>query len=395
MTYDYQQAGRYFAQAPDDIKEIVEAELQALGGTNVSAGYRGVYFDATPAVLYAVNYRSQLVSRVLAPLTTFDCHSDKYLYKRASEVKWEDFLDASQTFAVFATVSNSTINHSQFAGLRLKDAIVDYFRSRNGNRPSINTQDPDVWLNLHIEHNRATLSVDTSGGSLHRRGYRQDAVSAPMMETLAAAVIRLSGWDGSVPLYDPMCGSGTFLCEAYLYASHKPPGFLRKRFGFERLPDFNAELWQRVRLESEKAVVVPPQGLISGSDIQAESVEIARRNLQRVDPERSISVIRQDVFSMEEIHGRMIVCNPPYGLRMGRPEDMADFYRRLGDFLKQRCTGSTACVYFGEPEYLKSLGLKPKWKRALSNGGLDGVLGFYELFEGYRRHKMRADYASS
>ncbi len=212
----YQKTGRYFAQIADGLEELGADELSELGASEISPIYRGIYFQAGSAVLYGINYRSRLITRVLAPLITFDCHSAKYLQKTAMSIRWQDIFPLEKTFAVFATVSHSTIRHSQYAALCLKDAIVDTFREHCGKRPNVKTPDPDLWINLHIEKNRATISIDTSGGSLHRRGYRSQSVDAPIQETVAAAILRLSGWDGSSPLYDPMCGSGTLVCEALM-----------------------------------------------------------------------------------------------------------------------------------------------------------------------------------
>jgi putative N6-adenine-specific DNA methylase len=380
MTYDYQKTNRYFAQVADDITDIAEAELQSLGAEKTRQAYRGIYFTATPKTLYEINFHSRLINRVLAPLMSFTCHSDRYLYKRASEIQWEDFLNPSQTFAVFATVPHSAIRHSKFAALRLKDAIVDYFRTRTGKRPSIDTRHPDLWINLHIEKNQATISLDTSGGSLHRRGYRYKSVRAPMVETLAAAIIKFSGWDGGLPLYDPFCGSGTLLCEGYMHASHTPSAILRVTFGFERLPDFDSSLWRQVKNEGIQKITPIPKGFIAGSDISLEAIKSSIHNCALIDKKNVIEIEQHDVFNIKKIQGKTILCNPPYGIRTGTGLDLGRFYKRLGDFLKQRCRGSTAFIYFGERKYIKTIGLKPTWKKPLSNGGLDGRLAMYELY---------------
>ncbi len=379
-TYSYQKTNRYFAQVADDIKEIAEEELLALGATDTKLCFRGIHFSANPEALYSANLHSSLINRILAPLISFTCHSDRYLYKRAMELGWEDFLDPSRTFAVFAAVSHSSIRHSKFAALRLKDAIVDRFRNSTGERPSIDTIDPDVWINLHVENNEATISLDTSGGSLHRRGYRRKSIRAPMIETLAAAIIRYSEWDGSRPLYDPFCGSGTLLCEGYLRASRTPPAILREKFGFESLPDFDASLWGRIKKDGQEGIKPLSRDLVAGSDISPESVEASTLNCASVDTSHVIDVKVRDVFEIDNLRKKTIVCNPPYGIRMGRNEDLSGFYRRLGDFLKRRCEGSTAYIYFGNRKYIKNLGLKPSWKRLLYNGGLDGRLVKYELY---------------
>ena len=364
----------------DDIKDIAEKELAELGAENTSHGYRGIYFTASKEVLYRINYCSRLINRVLAPIISFDCHSDKYLYQTASKIEWTDFMSSDQTFAVFASVNNSKIKHSKFASLRLKDAVVDYFRTKRGIRPSIDTRNPDLWINLHIEKNKAVISIDTSGGSLHRRGYRQSSVEAPMIETLAAAIIRYSEWDGNSPLYDPFCGSGTLLCEAYMYAANIPAAINRKKFGFERLPDFERKIWSKIKQAAVEALNKVPQGLISGSDISRESVEAAITNCTSLDKNRSISLAQQNVFEINNLENKIIICNPPYGIRLNQKEDLSGFYKDFGDFLKNKCNGSTAYVYFGERKYLKNIGLRPAWKKILSNGGLDGRLAKFELY---------------
>lgn len=380
LMYHYQETQRYFAQVADDIKDIAEQELQTLGAQDTSPAYRGIYFTASPQVLYTVNLHARLINRVLAPLTSFSCHSDRYLYKKAAEIDWKDFLDPSQTFAVFATVANSAIRHSKFAALRLKDAVVDSFRAATGVRPSIDTREPDVWINLYIHNNEATISLDTSGGSLHRRGYRKKNVQAPLAETLAAAIIHYTEWDGDRPLYDPFCGSGTLLCEAYMHVAHLPAAGLRRKFGFQRLPDFNRALWQHVQREGREGVRTLPQGLISGSDIDRAAVQATAQNCAALEAGNTISIQKRDAFQIDRIQGAVIVCNPPYGIRLDKKSNLGDFYTRLGDFLKHRCQGSTAFIYCGERQHLKNIGLKPTWKKPLVNGGLDGRLAKYELY---------------
>ncbi len=380
MTYEYQTTHRYFVQVADDLAGLAGGELQSLGAEEVVTVYRGLRITADPASLYRINLHSRLVNRVLAPLATFDCHSDRYLYKRVKEIPWEDFLTTEQTLAVFAQVSHSRISHSRYAALKLKDAVVDRFRDRTGRRPSVDTRAPDLWINLHLEDNRATVSLDTSGGSLHRRGYRRSSVEAPMIETLAAAVICTTGWEGERPLYDPLCGSGTLLCEAFLLASNTPAGILRDRFGFERLPDFDPGLWDSVRKQGLAGIRTLPPKLISGSDSDLEAVQAARQNCSLLDHGGAIHVARRDMFAIPALEGATIVCNPPYGIRLGKRTDLGDFYKRLGDFLKQRCTGSTAFIYFGDRAHLKSIGLRPAWKKPLRNAGLDGRLAKFELY---------------
>ncbi|MDR2862000.1 MAG: THUMP domain-containing protein [Syntrophobacterales bacterium] len=379
-NYLYQTQGIYFAQCADDIKDVARQELISLGAKDTRITYRGIHFRGDKAALYRINYHGRFITRVLAPLVTFDCPTERHLYKQAFQITWDDFLTTAGTFAVYAALVRSQLNHSQFAALRLKDAIADSFRTRQGSRPSVDARNPDVWFNLYIEDNKATISVDTSGGTLHRRGYRPESVSAPMMETLAAAIIQYSAWNGETPLYDPFCGSGTILCEAYIHASRMPAGMLRRGFGLEKLPDFDFSLWKEIVREGKKGMVPVRPGMITGSDISAEAVEMARRNARILDPGHRIRIEQRDIFQVDSLSGKTIICNPPYGIRMGNEAEMDAFYQNLGDFFKKRCTNSTAYVYFGERAYIKKIGLKTAWKKVISNGGLDGRLVRYDLY---------------
>lgn len=382
--HDYQHNARYFAQVPDGGEEVATADLLALGASAVEPGYRGVYFTAEREALYRIAYAALTVTRVLAPLAHFNCHTTDYLYKRVRAIDWSEFFGNDHTFAVFATVSNSAIRHSQYAALTVKDAVVDQFRDASGTRPSVDPTHPDVWINLYLHANRATLSLDLSGGSMHRRGYRVESVEAPMQETVAAILVAMSGWDGETPLVDPMCGSGTLLCEALMRYCRVPAAFLRERMGLEFLPDCDRALWRRTRAALDGAIRALPDGLIHGSDADETAVRAARANLARLPGGHSVRVARRRCEDIERIAGETIVCNPPYGLRIGRRDAMPEFVKALGDFLKQRCAGSTAYLYFGNRELVKSLGLRPAWRKPLANGGLDGRLLKLELFAGPR-----------
>jgi putative N6-adenine-specific DNA methylase len=378
--YPYQETRRFFAQIARGTEELGAAELSELGAWSISASYRGLFFDAEPATLYRIVYASRLITRVLAPIATFHCHNPDYLYRTAIDVAWTDFMQEDHTFAVFANVSNSKIRHSKYAALRVKDAIVDQFRERTGRRPDVDTREPDLWINLYIENNLATISIDAAGGSMHRRGYRLAAGTAPIQETVAAAIVRLSGWQGDQPLYDPMCGSGTLLAEALMHYGRIPASYLRRSFGFERLPDFNRPAWEAVKAEMDTAIRPLPEGLIAGSDRMPDAVRAAQTNLKALPGGTNV---RLDALPFEHLEGlpnRTILVNPPYGLRMGETDDMAALYRAFGDFLKRRCTGSKAFVYVGDKDLLKSVGLRPAWKKPLVNGALDGRLACYELY---------------
>jgi len=380
VVYQYQKDCRYFAQIADSLKEAGAKELAELGAEDVRPEFSGIYFRADKTTLYRINYLTRLLSRCLAPLISHACHDTDTLYQKAKQIEWENFFAEGNTFAVSGNVSNSTISHSKYAALRLKDAVADYFKEKTGQRPDVSVRNPDILLNLHIRKDKAVISLDTSGGALHRRGYREETVSAPMQETVAAAMIRFSEWDGSVPLYDPLCGSGTLLCEALMRYSNIPAGVFRNRFGFEFLPDFDGAVWKQVKKEAEGHIRELPKGLVAGSDVSAEAVSATRTNLMGLHYGNNVSVERTDFRKLPALEGYVIVTNPPYGIRMGRDENLEMFYKNLGDFLKQKCKGSVAFVYFGEREYIKKIGLKASWKKPIKAGGLDGRLVKYKMY---------------
>lgn len=380
LAYVYEKESLYFAQVAESVKELAFQELESLGAENLKPVFRGIWFTAQQKDFYRIVYFSRLLSRVLAPLVTFECKDQNDIYKAARTVHWEEFLTPKKTFSVAANVSDSTITHSNFAGLKVKDAVADYFRDRTNRRPNVDAKEPFIRINLHIHQHQATLSIDASGGPLHKRGYREASVSAPLQETVAAAIIRLSEWDGSCPLYDPMCGSGTLICEALMAHCRIPAQIFRTDFGFQRLPDFNEKIWQKIKEQAVRDIGPLASGLIRGSDISEDSVDAARTNLMGLHNGADVSIRLSDFRDLESIEDSVIVANPPYGIRMGKDQDLNRFYRDLGQWMKDRCKASTAFVFFGEPRYIKKVPLAPSWKRPLKIGGLDGKLVKYQLF---------------
>ncbi|MBN1824669.1 MAG: class I SAM-dependent RNA methyltransferase [Candidatus Eisenbacteria bacterium] len=380
--FTYQQDDAYFAQAGEGTEELVAAEIERLGGETARTVFRGVAFRADRAALYRIVYASRLATRVLAPLIGFDCHSPNYLYKTALSLDWASLLGPDDTFAVRAGVANSRIRHSGFAALRVKDAVADAMRGRFGRRPNVDRENPSLLVHVHIHADHATIHADASGGSLHRRGYRLEGGEAPMRETTAAAVLEMAGWNGDRPLLDPMCGSGTILAEAWMRGCRIPAGKLRTRFGFERLPDFDRAVWERVRSEEDRRFRPLPAGFVAGSDADPLAVRAARANLARLPGGDRVRIERRRFQEISRVEGGAIVSNPPYGIRSVPDQDMNRFWRDVGDFLKQRCAGSDATLYFGERQWIRSIGLRPSWKRPLTSGGLDGRVVRYEMYEG-------------
>ncbi|KQC11612.1 MAG: RNA methyltransferase [Candidatus Cloacimonas sp. SDB] len=378
--FEYQKTGRFFAQVAGKMEELAAAELQEFGVKEITPIYRGIWFTTDLEHIYRINYRSRLISRVLAPLLSFNCHSTKYLYETAVKIDWEVLLKKEQTFAIFANISNSKIKHSKYAALVLKDAIADHFAKLYGERPSVDRVEPDLWINLHIENDKATISADTSGGPLHRRGYRVKSVAAPMQETLAAAIIRLSEWQGEKQLWDPMCGSGTLLCEALMLYCRIPAANERIRFGFQYLPDYNSQTWHKIEKDSIRLTRDLPPDLIYGSDINSHSVSSTRQNLNTFSSGKNVKVDEIDFRNHSGMKDTVIVTNPPYGVRLGEEEKLKELYRQFGDFLKNKCQGSTAYIYCGNRELIGSIGLKPSFRIPLVNGDLDGRLIKIEVY---------------
>ena len=377
---DYQKNDTYFAQIADGLEATGAVELAELGAISTRPVRRGIHFKADRAALYRINYCARLITRVLAPVKTFACPDADAIYRAARSIDWTHFFSLDQTFAVFASTAGSSVPHSQFAGLKLKDAVVDQFRDAFGRRPNVDSRSPHLWINLHVHKDRGTISIDTSGGSLHRRGYRTRSGDAPIQETVAAAMVRLCEWDGRVPLADPMCGSGTLVIEAVMAFCRIPAGSLRSSFGFQRLPDYDPKLWRTVKDAADQQIRKLPDRLIYASDIDPQAVSATRANCKMIPNARKVSTLKRDFSQIEQLENQIILCNPPYGIRMKGKGNLDDFYRRLGDFLKQRCNGSQAYIYFGNREMIKRIGLKPSWKKPLRNGGLDGRLVKYEMY---------------
>jgi putative N6-adenine-specific DNA methylase len=389
LLFEYKKYQTYFAQAAGTLESLCEQELRRLGAKKTNAVYRGVRFQADNATLYRINYTSRIATRVLAPLLTFSCHSAKYLTRTALSIPWEKFLNPSDTFAITSSVANSAIKNSLYAAQCLKDGIADYFSARSGKRPSVDLTHPTVRFNLHVDNNKAVISLDTSGESLHKRGYRQSGGAAPLQETLAAALVALSGWDEEQPFWDCMCGSATIVTEAHMKYCRIPAQFLRKEFGFFRLPDFSKQAWDTVKSRCDAHMRPAPPGLIRGSDKSAQSVEKARRNAGPLPYSESIAFKVEAFQDAPPFTGGVIVTNPPYGVRIGEKSDLPALYKSLGDFFKQGCKGSAAYVLVGDKQLKKSIGLRPSGKVPLQNGPIACEFLRFDIFEGYLKDQRR------
>ena len=384
--YEYEST-RYFAQVTGKMEELCEQELIELGASKTKIDYKGIYFHADIPTIYKINYSSRLLSRVLAPLVIFPCHKTNTLTNKARKINWDDFFSVDKTFAISASVSKSRITNSLYASQCLKDGIADYFREKYGKRPNVEVVNPDVRFNLHIHKDTAIISLDTSGDSLHKRGYRLLAGEAPMQETLAAAIIRLSKWDGENPLWDPMCGSGTILCEALMHYCRIPAQYLRKKFGFFNLPEFNLDEWEKIKSELDSSIRPLPKNIIKGSDKSPNAIEVARNNLSRLPFSDSVELSCKPFQKVKSFENGTLIVNPPYGMRLGKFEEVQTLYKELGDYLKTNCNGTTAFIYTGEPSLRKSIGLKTSRRIHLDNGKLEGVLLQIDSYKGSKKKK--------
>lgn len=364
------------------LEEVLAEELRALGAVNVEPGRRMVSFEGDLAMLYRTNMCCRTALRILKPIYKFIARDSDELYEMVKEFDWTRVLSLDKTFSL-DTVSNSDeFTHSRFVTYRVKDAIVDFFKDKYGpdKRPGVRLQDADVMINVHISGERVTLSLDSSGESLHKRGYRVAQTEAPINEVLAAGIILKSGWRGDCPLVDPMCGSGTFLIEAALIGAGIMPGIYRKRFAFEAWPDFDADLFDSIYNDESSERDFTAR--IYGADISPKAVAIAEANIKQAGVGRYIDLRCKGIGQWEDAPADgILVTNPPYGERIGS-EDMDGLYRTIGNRLKHVFVGYHAWIIGYREEYFNKIGLTPSVKETLYNGSLECELREYVIFDG-------------
>lgn len=366
------------------LENVLAEELSELGAGDIRPLNRAVLFTGSKAMLYKVNYCSRCALSILMPFASFTIRSKEELYRRASETDWSSIMSADQTFSVVPVVNSELFSHTGYPGLIIKDVIADHFRSRTGKRPSVNTNDPDIIFNLHISHDRVTISLDSSGPPLYKRGYRVEQTLAPLNEVLAAGILRLSGWDGTLSLTDPMCGSGTILIEAGLMAGNIPPGRFRRSFGFSRWIDYDESLFIKVKSEYDGRETVS-SAKITGSDISEDVVRQAEANIRNAGLSGFITLEQSDIKDIKtEIDNGYVIFNPPYGERM-KPEDLGGLYSMIGTTMKHRLAGKKVWIITSGKENLRNIGLKPYSKHILFNGALESILAGYEIYEGTRK----------
>ena len=370
---------RYIAKTLQGLEPVLEQELIRLGASGVERGNRAVYFEGGQPMLYKAVYTCRTALHILRPVAEFDIETQQDLYDYLTrEVAWEKLFAVDAVLAFDTQCFDSVFTHSQFASRRVKDAVVDRFRRLFGQRPWVDGKDYQVRVDVYMKQNHVVVSLDAAGASLHRRGYKADQGRAPVSEVLAAGLIALSGWQPSQDFYDPMCGSGTIVMEAAMMASAIPAGFYRKDYAFRHWNDYDPNLWTAVRKEAD-AAIGEAEGRIFASDIAARNVDMVQANLVQARLHHDVNLFQADFFQADPpCETGVLVFNPPYGARLALPE-AEDFYRRIGDTLKQRYTGFEAYVLSAHAEALKHLGLRTHCRMTLFNGPLECKYFGYRL----------------
>ena len=369
-------------------EEILAKEVQQLGGQDVQTGTRVVTFFGDKGFMYKANLSLRTALKILKPIKWFKVYNEKSLYDGVASIDWSQFMTEKQTFVVDVTLYSEAFNNSQFVALKTKDAIVDQFRAKSGVRPSIDKDFPDLRIHIHLDRDQCTVSLDTSGESLHQRGYRSATNIAPINEVLAAGMLLLSGWEGTSHFLDPMCGSGTILAEAAMIACNIPANINRKEFAFEKWNDWDNDLFDQI-IDSLMKKTREFHYTIKGYDKAPSAVRKAQDNIQNANLDDYVTIEQKDFFETEkQTEGPLqMVFNPPYGERLDI--DMERFYREIGDTFKQSYPNTQAWFITANLEALKFVGLKPSRKIKLFNGKLEARLVKYDIYEGSKRTKFQ------
>ncbi len=369
------------------LEQVLASELIELGANNIQIQRRAVSFTGDKRMLYAANFCLRTASRILVPIATFKAKTADDIYDHVKQVDWAQYMTTKTTFQIDATVYSDLFRHSQFITYRVKDAVVDWWMEHSGVRPSVQLTNPDLYLNIHIAGDMVTLSLDSSGESLHKRGYRVANTQAPINEALAAGMLLLAGWHGQSDFYDPMCGSGTLLIEAALIARNIAPGIYRKGFAFKKWASFDADLFEDVYNDDSRERDFHHK--IYGSDAGFYAMQTAQKNIQSANLQRDIEVkqirIEELRLADKNTDGALVMMNPPYGERLSQDKNVLRLYQDMGTALKHQFNGATAWIISSNEEALKCVGLRPAKRIRLMNGELECLFNQYVLFSGDRK----------
>lgn len=376
MTQEFELIAKTFM----GLEPVLAKELTQLGANEVQIGRRMVSFMGDKEMMYRANFQLHTAIRILKPIKHFKALSADDVYREVQKIDWSEFIGLDKTFAVDSVVFSEEFRHSKFVAYKVKDAIVDQFREKTGKRPNISVANPDIRLNIHIAEDKCTLSLDSSGESLHRRGYRQESVEAPLNEVLAAGMILMTGWQGETDFIDPMCGSGTLLVEAALIAHNMAPGLFRKEYAFEKWPDFDSDLFDRIYNDDSSEREFTHH--IYGYDVDIKAVNTARLNVRAAGLLNDITVEEADFKNFTQPKEKsIIVTNPPYGERISTP-DLLGTYKMIGERLKHQFLNNDAWILSYREECFDQIGLKPSIKIPVYNGSLECEFRKYQIFDG-------------
>ena len=374
------------------LEDVLADELSALGAKDLQIGRRMVAFTGDKELLYKANFCCRTALRILMPIYHFKANDADKVYEEAKKVEWEKYLSLEKTFAIDSVIYSEDFNHSKFVAYRTKDAIVDYFYEKVGKRPSVRVNNPDIYINIHISHNDCTLSIDSSGESLHKRGYRASQTEAPLSEVLAAGMILKTGWKGESNFVDPMCGSGTLLIEAAMIALNIAPGIYRKEFAFQKWMDYDAELFDKIYNDDSQDR--PFAYKCYGSDISPAAIAIAEENVRNAGLVKYIDLAVKPFQQITEApKPGILVTNPPYGERLSS-NDLLGLYSIIGERLKHVFMGYKAWIISYKDECFDKIGLRASEKIKLMNGSLECEYRCYEMFEGSNKDYKKALYES-
>lgn len=376
MTQEFELIAKTFM----GLEPVLAKELTQLGANEVQIGRRMVSFMGDKEMMYRANFQLHTAIRILKPIKHFKALSADDVYREVQKIDWSEYIGLDKTFAVDSVVFSEEFRHSKFVAYKVKDAIVDQFREKTGKRPNISVANPDIRLNIHIAEDKCTLSLDSSGESLHRRGYRQESVEAPLNEVLAAGMILMTGWQGETDFIDPMCGSGTLLVEAALIAHNMAPGLFRKEYAFEKWPDFDSDLFDRIYNDDSSEREFTHH--IYGYDVDIKAVNTARLNVRAAGLLNDITVEEADFKNFTQPKEKsIIVTNPPYGERISTP-DLLGTYKMIGERLKHQFLNNDAWILSYREECFDQIGLKPSIKIPVYNGSLECEFRKYQIFDG-------------
>ncbi len=368
------------------LEPVLAEEIQKLGGRSVEIKTRAVNCEGDLGFLYKINYSARTAVKILVPIYEFKAFSEQKFYDRLLRFGWDQYMNVNQSFAIDATVHSERFTHSQFMTLKMKDAVADFFKEKYGKRPNVDPKNPDIKFNLHIDRDFVTVSLDSSGDPLFKRGYRKEQGEAPINEVLAAGMLHLAGWDGKGNFLDPMCGSGTLLIEAAMMAMELPAQIFRKKFAFQNWNNYDEDLFQKIK-EFRINRVKEFTGKIVGYDIDARMLNAARINIEAAEMEEVIEVKKQDFFESNKEHfPLLIVFNPPYDERITIDDE--DFYKKIGDTFKTHYPNTLAWLISSDLEAVKKIGLRPSRKIKLYNGKLETRFLQYEMYEGSKKSKF-------